>query len=246
MITRGWVDPALKGRTHKGITAKLGRPLDSFASHIRLARPAEVYDQAAVGSCVAQSLALAVECLALRQSLPAERPDRTALYHRCRRAIGTVSEDSGAIIADGVHVLRAGWEPEVVAPSTQWDESYTAPPADPRVDAPRVVNSEPLAHDLPTVLWELLCGHPVVAGLRITEQWDRPGEVIGPPEGDTAGGHMVCFDGYQIQGDRVQIRVANSWSASWADGGEAWLDASWVSVLRMGEMHAMRAIRWAA
>ena len=40
MIRNGWVDPARYGRAHTGITAKLGRPLDSFASHIRLARPA--------------------------------------------------------------------------------------------------------------------------------------------------------------------------------------------------------------
>ena len=243
MNLRGWVDPARYGRTHTGITAKLGRPLDSFASHIRLARPAEVYDQAAVGSCVAQSLALAVECLALRQSLPAERPDRTALYHRCRRAIGTVSEDSGAIIADGVHVLRAGWEPELVAPSTQWDESYTAPPADPRVDAPRVVNSEPLAHDLPTVLWELLCGHPVVVGLRLTAQWERPGEVIGPPEGEVVGGHAVCLVGYQRDGNGVQVRVANSWGPQWGDGGEVWVDAAHLGLKHCGELHALRSIR---
>ena len=243
MLTRGWVDPARYGRTHTGITARLGRTLDSFASHVRLARPAEVYDQAAVGSCVAQSLALAVECLALRQSLPAERPDRTALYHRCRRAIGTVSEDSGAIIADGVHVLRAGWEPEVVAPSTQWDESYTAPPADPPAMAPRVVNSEPLAHDLPTVLWELLCGHPVVVGLRLTAQWERPGEVIGPPEGEVVGGHAVCLVGYQREGDRVQFRCRNSWGAGFGDGGEVWLDAAWLGLGHAGELHAIRAIR---
>lgn len=243
MITRGWVDPARYGRTHTGITARLGRGLDSFAPHVRLARPAEVYDQAAVGSCVAQSLALAVECLALRQSLPAERPDRVALYHRCRRAIGTVGEDSGAIIADGVQVLRAGWEPEVVAPSTQWDESYTAPPADPAHDAPRVVNSEPLAHDLPTVLWELLCGHPVVVGLRLTAQWERPGEVIGPPEGEVIGGHAVCLVGYQRDAGGVQVRVANSWGPQWGDGGEVWLDASWLGLAHTGELHAVRSIR---
>ena len=243
MNLRGWVDPARYGRTHTGITMRAGRTLDSFAPHVRLTRPAEVYDQAAVGSCVAQSLALAVECLALRQSLPAERPDRTALYHRARRAIGTVSEDSGAIIADGIQVLRAGWEPEVVAPSTQWDESYTAPPTDPPAMAPRVVNSEPLAHDLPTVLWELLCGHPVVVGLRLTAQWERPGEVIGPPEGEVVGSHAVCLVGYQRDAGGVQVRVANSWSRAWGADGEVWLDASWLSLAHCGEMHALRAIR---
>ena len=217
-----------------------------MAQHVRLARPEEVYDQAAVGNCVAQALPFGVEMLAIRQDLPADRPDRTALYYRCRRAIGTVSEDSGAIIADGIEALRAGWETEVSAPSTQWDKSYTVPPQEPSPDAPRVVNAEPLAHDLATVLWELLCGHPVVVGLRITEQWDRPDEVIGPPTGDVLGGHAVCLVGYQREGDRVQLRVRNSWSSSWSDGGEAWLDAAWLGLAWCGELHALRSIRRAS
>lgn len=246
MITRGWVDPARYGRPHRGITMRAGRSLEGSARHVQLQRPAEVYDQASVGSCVAQALALAVECLALRQALPAERPDRTALYHRARRAIGTTGEDSGAIIADGISALRGGWEPELAAPSTQWDESYTAPPADPPASAPRVVNAEPLAHDLDTVLWELLCGHPVVVGLRITEQWERPGEVIAAPSGEVVGGHAVCLVGYQRDEGGVQVRVRNSWTGAWADGGEVWLDAAWLGLSHAGELHAIRAIRRAA
>ena len=243
MITRGWVDPARYGRPHKGITMRAGRSLEGSARHVQLQRPAEVYDQASVGSCVAQALAVAVECSALRQALPAERPDRTALYHRARRAIGTVSEDSGAIIADGIEALRLGWEPELAAPSTQWDESYTASVPDAGPTAPRVVNAEPLAHDLDTVLWELLCGHPVVVGLRLTAQWERPGEVIGPPEGEVIDGHAVCLVGYQRDENGVQVRVRNSWSAAWGVDGEVWLDARWLSLAWAGELHALRAIR---
>ena len=242
MITRGWVDPALKGRTHSGYTLRGGRGIDAFAPHVRLARPAEVYDQGGVGSCVAQALAFAVEMATMRQTLTAERPDRTALYHRARRSIGTVGEDSGAIIADGIQVLRAGYEPELIAPSTQWDDSYTAVPADPGVDAPRVVNAEPLAHDVLTAMWELLCGHPVVVGLRITEQWERPGEVIAAPSGAVVGGHAVCLVGYQRDEGGIQFRCRNSWG-SWADGGEVWLDAAWLGLGHCGELHAIRAIR---
>lgn len=244
MIARGWVDPARYGRPHTGY--RTARPIDSFARHVQLQRPAEVYDQASVGSCVAQALAYAVEMLAMRQMLPAERPDRTALYYRARRTIGTVSEDSGAIIADGIQVMRAGWEPELTAPSTQWDSSYTAPPADPRADAPRVVNAEPIAHDVASVLWDLLCGHPVVVGLRLTAQWERPGEVIGPPEGEVVGSHAVCLVGYQRDENGVQVRCRNSWSGNWADRGEAWLDARWLTLPWCGEIHALRSIRRAS
>lgn len=243
MITRGWVDPARYGRTHSGYTLRGGRGIDGFAPHVQLQRPAEVYDQGGVGSCVAQALAFAVEMAAMRQALPQERPDRTALYHRVRRAIGTVGEDSGGIIADGVEATRSGWEPEVMAPSTQWDDSYTAAPADPPADAPRVVNAEPLAHDVLTVLWELLCGHPVVVGLRITEQWERPGEVIATPSGAVVGGHAVCLVGYQRDEGGVQFRCRNSWGSGFGDHGEVWLDAAWLGLAHCGELHALRAIR---
>jgi hypothetical protein len=106
-----------------------------------------------------------------------------------------------------------------------------------------VVNSEPLAHDLPTVLWELLCGHPVVVGLRLTAQWERPGEVIGPPEGEVVGGHAVCLVGYQRDGNGVQVRVRNSWGPQWGDGGEVWVDAAHLGLKHCGELHALRSIR---
>ena len=238
----GWVSPERLGRApHSGLRAESVGPVPS---HVRLVVPLEVYDQAAVGSCVAQALACAVEMAAPRAGYAMERPDRTELYYLCRRAIGTTREDSGAIIADGLEVLRGGWRREEVAPSTQWDASYTAAPAPRRGDEPRVVSAEPLAHDLDTVLWELACGHPVVVGLRVTDQWDAPVDgVIAAPEGDVRGGHAVCLVGYQRDANGLQVRCRNSWSASWGDGGEVWLDAAWLSLAWCGELHALRAIR---
>lgn len=242
MITRGWVDPARYGRAHSGY--RTARSLDAFAPHVRLARPAEVYDQVMVGRCVAEACALGVEMLALRQGYPPSRPDRTDLYHAGRRAIGTIAEDSGCIGADVLAWLKqAGWRREEREPSPIFDESYTAPPPVLPADAPRLVSYEPLAIDVPTLLWELLCGHPVVAGLRLTAQWERPGEVIGPPEGEVVGGHAVCLVGYQRDAGGVQVRVRNSWSEAFGDHGEVWLDAAWLSLAHCGELHALRAIR---
>ena len=240
--TLGWISPERLGRApHVGrLTVPQGATLPG---HLRLVPPAEVYDQASVGSCVAQSLAAAAEIVADRCGYARERPDRTALYYLCRRAIGMVSSDSGAIISDGIEVLRGGWIAESVPPSTWWDASYTTAPPRRVGDEPRVVSAEAIAHDLDSVLWELACGHPVVVGLRVGDQWDAPGEVIGPPEGDVRGGHAVCLVGYQRDAGVVQVRVLNSWGSSWGDGGQVWLDASWLSITRCGELHEIRAIR---
>lgn len=241
----GWLSPERFGRPHVGrVTAPAFAV--TLPSHVRLEAPREVYDQGGVGSCVAQALACAIEMVAPRCGYAMERPDRAALYYRCRAMIGTVREDSGAIIADGIEVLRGGWEPELAAPSTQWDESYTAPPPRRSGGEPRIVSAEPLAHDLDTVLWELACGHPVVVGLRVTDQWDAPGEVIGAPSGDVRGGHAVCLVGYQRSEGGTQVRVRNSWSEAWSDHGECWLDAGWLGLAWAGELHAIRAIRRAA
>lgn len=240
----GWVSPERLGRpAHSGVRVTATH---AIPSHVRLDTPREVYDQGGVGSCVAQALALACEMVAPRAGYAPERPDRTELYYLARRAIGTTREDSGAILADGIEVLRGGWRAEQSAPSPWWDQSYTAPPAPRRGDEPRVVSAEAIAHDVDTVLWELACGHPVVVGLRVTDQWDAPGEVIAAPTGDVRGGHAVCLVGYQRDGDRVQVRARNSWGARWCDGGEAWLDAAWLGLGSCGELHAIRAIRRAA
>lgn len=238
----GWLSPERFGRPHVGrVTAPAFAV--TLPSHVRLEAPREVYDQGGVGSCVAQALACAIEMVAPRCGYAMERPDRAALYYRCRAMIGTVREDSGAIIADGIEVTRGGWEREVSAPSTLWDASYTTEPPRRSGGEPRVVSAEALAHDVDTVLWELACGHPVVVGLRVTDQWDAPDEVIAAPSGDVRGGHAVCLVGYQRDGDRVQVRVRNSWGSTWAADGEAWLDAAWLGLGPCGELHAVRAIR---
>lgn len=240
----GWSPPERYGRPpHKGFTMQLGRSLDTFSKHVRLRVPNDVYDQGGVGSCVAQSLAFGIEVLADRQSLPVDRPDRTSLYHRLRRAIGTVAEDSGGILADGIASLREGWETEAREPSPLFDASYTLPPRPLDENAPRLINAEPVAHDPATVVWELVCGHPVVAGLRITDQWDRPDEVIAAPEGNVRGGHAVCIVGYQRDENGLQFRVRNSWGPGWGKNGEVWIDSSWLSLQHCGEIHTLRVIR---
>lgn len=238
----GWLHPRRLGRTHLGVSVARGT-LDALPIAVELAHTPDVYDQGAVGSCTAQALACAVETVARRCGYQPERPSRRDLYYRERRMEGTALTDAGAILADGVTSLTRGWLPESRWPhSTVWGPEWTtAPPALP-VDAPRVVNAEPLAITVDDVIWEIASGHPVVVGLEVTDAWETlTGDRLPDPEGSSIGGHAVCLVGY----DRGLgcVRVRNSWGESWGDRGEAWLPLSWLSLGVCGEAHSIRAIR---
>lgn len=101
----GWLPPERYGRAHAGVRTALA-PVDVLPRHVHLAAPATVYDQQHVGSCVAQSLACAVETLAPRAGYAPERPDRTALYYRARLATVESTLRDRASDAQAIQDLR--------------------------------------------------------------------------------------------------------------------------------------------
>ena len=236
----GWLNPRHLGRPHIGRrTAPNG--LQGLPTTCLLAHLPPVYDQGQVGSCTANALAGAVEILQARGGYPQERPDRTALYYRERSMEGSVAEDAGAIIADGIAVLRAGYErEESYAPA--WGPTWTTRPPRRPDDAPRVVSAEPLDVDVPTIAWELACGHPVVVGISVTEAWETlVGGTLPEPEGASIGGHAVLLTGYSLE--RGAFWMRNSWGEGFGEGGYAWLPFSWLSLPWCDESHALRAVR---
>lgn len=239
----GWVSPVAVGRApHSGArTAVAG--FAGLREQVLLEHLPPMFDQAAVGSCVAQSLGGGVETLLPRAGYAAERVDRAALYRRAREMIGTAGEDSGAIIADGIAVLmQAGWEREEGEPPGTWGDRWTRAPRALSLDAPRLVNAEPLDFDVATVCTELDAGHPVVVGLQVTADWeDFAGDTLPEPAGDVIGGHAVLLVGYDLA--LRCFRVRNSWGTGWKDGGYAWLPWAWLRAPWCGEVHALRVVR---
>lgn len=237
----GWVDPARLGRPHVGRATASAAQLRTLPPHVVLDRLPPVYDQRRVGSCTAQALAGAVEILQARAGMPQRRPDRVALYHRERQMIGSVGEDSGAILADGVAVLRAGYEPELAEPPA-WGPAWTQPPPRRPGDAPRLIFAEALALDVPSIAWEIANGHPVAVGVQVTPQWDAPeGGAVAAPAGSSRGGHAVLLVGYDVPAGAWLVR--NSWGEGWGEGGYARLDWAWTEPPWCGEAIALRAVR---
>jgi hypothetical protein len=214
--------------------------------HVRLETPDDVLDQRTVGRCVAESLARGMEVLAMRAGYAVRRPSRRDLYWRCRAALGLVGEDSGAMIRDGVAIVREGWEDETEEPSPVFDASYLTPPAPLPPDAPRLVNSEPLViGDDASCMYELAMGHPLVVGVQLTAQWNfADGEdLIGDPEGDGVGGHAMLITGYRTDGERVQYHHDGSWGPNFGRGGRIWISSKWLSLGRCGEVFALRGMQ---
>lgn len=238
----GWHAPETLGRApHSGVSLASEGELSRLPAAVVLAGLLEVYDQGTTQSCTAQALAAGIELLGPRSGYAPERPSREDLYWLERQAIGRVSSDSGAIIADGVAVLRQGWRRETSHALTFGPE-WLRPPDALAPDAPRLVNAEALDFDPSTIAFELSCGHPVVAGFRVTRDWISPADPVLPePQGEAIGGHAVLLVGYDREARLWRVR--NSWGSGWADGGYCWLPWAWTSMPWCGELHSLRAIR---
>lgn len=243
----GWVAPEQRGRApHAGVRSGHPGGFAALRPEVLIEHLPPVYDQCSVGSCTAQALACAVEALLPRAGYAAERPDRAALYRRERDMIGTAYEDSGAILADGVEVLRRGWEAELMEPAPFFDRSWRTPAAMLADDAPRLISAEALDFDPLTIATELDAGHVVVVGLQVTEQWSAAWGASSLPEpgGRVIGGHAVALVGYSLA--RRCWVVRNSWGTAWGEGGNALLPWAWTEMPWVGEAHSLRAVRRAS
>lgn len=241
----GWIHPRALGRLHVGArTAPASNDGLSDGVDLREAMP-PIYSQGWLGSCTAQALVAAVEYLLKRIKKDEERPSRLDLYYAERALIGTIMEDSGALLADGLLVLnRHGWMPESAWPYSP--EHFTEPPPYQAVRSKhtrRLINYEPLMHDATTLRWELSAGNPVAAGIMVYENFEAVGSdgELGMPEGRELGGHAVLLVGYRSDG---KFLVRNSWGTDYGDHGHCWIPEAYLTDPReCGELHALRAVR---
>jgi C1A family cysteine protease len=185
-----------------------------------------IYDQGALGSCTAQAIAALLEFDQARQSQPGVfTPSRLFIYYNERVVEGTVDEDSGAMLRDGIKsVARLGGPHESLWP-------YCIPRF--RDKPPAAAYREGLKHQ--ALLYErllqdvdqlkgcLAAGYPFVFGFSVYESFEssvvaRTGDVPMPGRRESLlGGHAVVAVGYDDPRRRFVIR--NSWGPSWGRAG---------------------------
>jgi C1A family cysteine protease/uridine phosphorylase len=180
-----------------------------------------VYNQGQLGSCTANGIGGAIEFDQRKQGTKTFAPSRLFIYY-CERVIeGTISQDSGAQIRDGIKAVAAVGAP----PETDWPYNIQKfadqPPPNAYADAKQdlVASYARVSQILSQMQGCLADGYPFVFGFSVYSSFEsdavaQTGIVPMPATGESLlGGHCVVAVGYDNT-KRVFI-VRNSWGAGW-------------------------------
>ena len=183
-----------------------------------------VENQGQLGSCTANALVGALEFLELKEGRQLVDLSRLFVYYNERLIEGTVDQDSGAFLRDGIKSLaRQG-----VCPEKEWPYRITAfrqkpPPAcyahakNHEITSYHRINT---TDEMRTCLAE---GFPFVFGFTVYSSFEsaavaRSGVLNMPAKNETVvGGHAVMAAGYDDKQKRFIVR--NSWGADWGQDG---------------------------
>jgi C1A family cysteine protease len=184
-----------------------------------------VYNQGQLGCCTGNGIAGAVEFDQRKQGSKVFTPSRLFIYYNERAIEGTISQDSGAQVRDGIKsVATLGVPPEADWP---YDIAKFAdkPPASAYVAAKKdlVSSYARVSQTLSQMQGCLADGYPFVFGFTVYESFESAavassGVVPMPKSGEhVVGGHCVVAVGYE-DSKRVFI-IRNSWGTSWGMKG---------------------------
>ena len=149
---------------------------------------------------------------------------RLFLYYEERKIEGTIEEDSGAMLRDGMKVLnKLGTSPEADYPYII--ENFRNKPTKIAYKHAKKyrITSYNRVWDLNDLKLALAEKSPVVCGIKIFESFESEkvattGIVPMPkPDETILGGHAVLAVGYNNQTKQVILR--NSWGKTWGDKG---------------------------
>ena len=216
---------------HFKITAPIIPPL-----HVDL-RPdcPPVYDQGQLGSCTANAIAGAIEFDQIKENISVWIPSRLFIYYNERVMEGTVKQDAGAMIRDGVKSINTlGACPEKSWPYTiskfarkPTKTCYTTAAKHPSVQYQRVIPT------VDQIEQTLASGYPIIFGFSVYSNFEsaqvaQTGILNMPTKSERLlGGHAVLAVGYDHTNQRVLVR--NSWGNSWGLAGYFWMPYDYIT-----------------
>jgi C1A family cysteine protease len=216
----GWVPdlPDRRDLTYsvpRGLVARLPPRVD-----LRAACPT-VYNQGALGSCTANAIAAALEFDLMKQGGDEFVPSRLFIYYNERVMEGSVNDDSGAMLRDGIKsVAKQGAPHEDLWPYAI-AKFKTKPTKRAYADAARhpAVLYKRVQRDLAQMKGCLASGFPFVFGFSVYESFEsstvgKSGHTPMPKAKEKmVGGHAVLAVGYDNA--KKWFIVRNSWGPAW-------------------------------
>lgn len=210
-------------------TASVGVNLPSFVD-LAGGCPA-VYDQGDLGSCTANAIGAAIEYDQLKENKAWDfMPSRLFIYYNERAMEGTVHEDSGAAIRDGVKSVNThGVCKEILCPYIP--SKFTVKPSEQAYKEAifhKTLQYAKLDNTKINDLKKCLSGGlPFVFGFTVYEYFESPEmaktgilKMPGPKE-QNLGGHAVMCVGYDDAKKAFMVR--NSWGPNWGQKGYFWM-----------------------
>lgn len=190
-----------------------------------------VVDQGQLGSCTGNGIASALAYLQLKEGESMIYPSRLFIYYNERVTEGTINEDAGAEIRDGIKsVVDLGYCPE-----TDWPydiSKFMLRPSDMAyADAAKdlVKTYQRVLIRSYSVQEAIATGYPVVVGFTVYDSFmaSTDGNIPMPSADDAiAGGHCVLVVGYD-QVTRL-FKFQNSWGTGWGDKGFGYIPFDYI------------------
>lgn len=203
------------------------------------------------GNCTANALSALYEYYEIKQKEDCEfTPSRLWIYYWERVFEGTINEDSGAIVATGVKVIKSMGvcpekipkvNPHKITNEVCWPYDVSKftlhPPAKSILFARnhKAINAYRIVQSLTQMKQQLQDGHPIVFGFMVCESFEgadvaKDGLMHMPytdkPD-SIIGGHAVIICGYddtkQVYDQTGAFLVRNSWGEEWGEKGYFWM-----------------------
>ena len=214
---------------------------------LRLLMP-PVYDQGELGSCTANAIAAAMEYDRLCESKTDFIPSRLFIYYNERAMEGTVNEDAGAQIRDGIKsVATQGICHENIWPYVEAEfKVHPAPNCYTEAKKYEALKYSRVGVNLTSIKTSLAVKIPVVVGLILYESFEsgavaESGLVPMPQRGEQpVGGHAILICGYDDASKRLIVR--NSWGPSWGDRGYFHLPYDYITPDLVSDLWAINLV----
>lgn len=207
-----------------------------------------VYDQGELGSCTANAIAAAMEFDRMKQKLTDFVPSRLFIYYNERVMEGTVGQDAGAQIRDGIKSVNKIGAP----PEKDWPYDIARftrkPPHKAYVDAKldRAIRYQRLVPTLAQLQGCLASGFGFVFGFTVYESFEtaqvtKTGIMPMPKMNERKlGGHAVMAVGYDNASRRMIVR--NSWGPGWGQAGYFTMPYEYITSANCADFWTIRSV----